>query len=72
MQGESAMKHHIMIAVGLLMLVIFFVTGLDAVRAPGLGLRELYVAGGFVLAGFLIHGGVREWRAARRSNSDQP
>ena len=53
------MKHHLFIAVGILLFLIFLQQGLDAVAAPGLGLRELYVFGGFVFAGLLIRLGLR-------------
>ncbi|MEO0816556.1 MAG: hypothetical protein AAFX86_04535 [Pseudomonadota bacterium] len=61
------MKHHIMIAGGLLMLIIFAVQGFLAIREPGLGVREAYVAGGFLIGGWLIKSGLAEWRHARQS-----
>lgn len=57
-----------MIALGLLMLIIFGVQGFLAIREPGLGVREAYVAGGFVLGGWLIKSGLAEWRHARNSH----
>lgn len=60
------MKHHIMIALGLLMAAIFAYLGAIAILEPGLGGREVYVAGGLILAVWLIFGGLAEWRALRR------
>ncbi|MEL6663698.1 MAG: hypothetical protein AAFO57_01340 [Pseudomonadota bacterium] len=61
------MKHHIMIALGLLMLIIFAVQGFLALSEPGLGVREAYVAGGLILGGWLVKSGLSEWRHARKS-----
>lgn len=61
------MKHHIMIALGLIMLIVFAWQGFEAIAEPGLGVREAYVAGGFILAGWLIQSGIAEWRHARKS-----
>ncbi|MEM1106183.1 MAG: hypothetical protein AAGH87_07310 [Pseudomonadota bacterium] len=58
------MKHHIMIALGLLMLILFAVQAFLALGEPGLGVKEAYVAGGFILAGMLLRGGLAEWRRA--------
>lgn len=58
-----------MIALGLLMLIIFGIQGFLALGEPGLGFREAYVVGGFVLGGWLIKGGLSEWRHARNSRS---
>jgi len=60
------MKHHIMIALGLLMAAIFAYQGALALLEPGLGGSEVYVVGGLILAGWLIFGGLAEWRAFRR------
>lgn len=60
------MKHHIMIALGLLMLVLFAWLLANALIAPGLGLAEAYYAGGLVIGAFLLQGGWREWRAAKK------
>lgn len=54
------MKAHLFISVGLLIGAIFFMRGLGAIAEPGLGLRELYVLGGFVAAGLLIHTGWKD------------
>lgn len=64
------MKNHIMIALGLLMAAIFAYQGANALLEPGFGGREAYVAGGLVLAGWLIYGGLSEWRAARKSRDE--
>ncbi|MEM9739122.1 MAG: hypothetical protein AAF829_04575 [Pseudomonadota bacterium] len=60
------MKHHIMIALGTLMLIIFGVQGFHALSEPGLGVREAYVAGGLILAGWLIKSGLAEWRQVQK------
>ncbi|MEM7767101.1 MAG: hypothetical protein AAF253_06395 [Pseudomonadota bacterium] len=57
------MKHHIMIALGLLLGLIFAYRGAIALATPGWGLPEAYIAGGLVLAGWLIRAGLAEWRA---------
>ena len=57
------MKAHLFIASGLLIAAIFFMRGLDAVAEPGLGLREVYILGGFLVAGLLIHAGWKERKA---------
>ena len=62
--GEALrMKAHLFIASGLLIAAIFFMRGLEALSEPGLGLREVYIVGGFLLAGFLIHAGLKERKA---------
>ena len=33
---------------------------MDALNEPGLGLREIYILGGFLVAGLLIHAGIKE------------
>ena len=48
---------------GLLFAAIFFMRGLEALAEPGLGLHELYILGGFVVAGFLVHAGWKERKA---------
>ena len=60
------MKHHIMIALGLLMLVVFTIQAVEAFKAPGLGFREVYTLGGFVLAAWLIKAGFSEWKQAKK------
>jgi len=57
------MKSHLFISFGLLIAAIFFMRGLEALSVPGLGLSELYIAGGFLIAGFLIHAGWKERKA---------
>lgn len=67
------MKHHIMIAFGLLMAVVYSYRMANALLAPGLGVSELYLAGGLVIAAWLIFAGLKERRHARnRSESDRP
>lgn len=63
------MKHHIMIALGLLMAVVFGYRMANAILEPGLGLLEIYLAGGLVLAAWLIFGGLKERRAVRNETS---
>ena len=66
------MKHHIMIAFGLLMAVVYSYRMANALMAPGLGTSELYLAGGLVIAAWLIFAGLKERRHARaRSRSDR-
>lgn len=60
------MKHHIMIALGLLMAVIFSYRLAGAIMVPGLALHELYLFGGIVIAAWLIASGLRERRHTRR------
>lgn len=57
------MKAHLFISVGLLVAAIFFMRGLDAIAEPGLGMRELYVMGGFLVAGLLIRTGWKDRKA---------
>jgi len=54
------MKSHLFIAFGLLIAAIFFMRGLEALNEPGLGLREVYILGGFLVAGLLFHVGWKE------------
>jgi len=58
----SSMKSHLFISSGLLIAAIFFMRGLEALSVPGLGLLEVYILGGFIVAGFLIHAGWKERR----------
>ena len=57
------MKSHLIISFGLLIAAIFFMRGLEALNEPGLGLREIYILGGFLVAGLLIHTGLKERKA---------
>jgi len=57
------MKAHLFISMGLLFAAIFFMRGMEALTEPGLGLHELYILGGFLFAGLLIHAGVKERKA---------
>ena len=57
------MKAHLFIALGLLIAAIFIIRGLEALAEPGLGLRELYISGGFVFAGLMIRIGFKRKKA---------
>ena len=65
------MKHHIMIALGLLMGVVFSFRLANALLAPGLGILELYLFGGIIIAALLIFFGLRERRHANNTAQDQ-
>ena len=54
------MKSHLFISSGLLIAAIFVMRGLEALNEPGLGVREIYILGGFIVAGFLVHAGWKE------------
>lgn len=64
------MKHHIMIAFGILLAGIFLMQGMSALVEPGLGLRELYIVGGFVFSGLIIRNGLRERRFDRQDENN--
>ncbi|KCZ52661.1 hypothetical protein HY3_11390 [Hyphomonas pacifica] len=71
--GGSVLKHHIMIALGILMGLVFAFRAAVAILEPGFGFREIYLLGGLVLSGWLIIGGLAEWRHARSlAKSDAP
>lgn len=59
------MKHHIMIALGLLMAIVFSFRLANAVLAPGWGFLELYLFGGILIAAILIFSGLKERRNAQ-------
>ena len=59
------MKHHIMLALGILLGLVFAVRLALAILQPGLGFREVYLAGGLVLSAWLMLGGGAEWRHTR-------
>ncbi|PHR61936.1 MAG: hypothetical protein COA43_01825 [Robiginitomaculum sp.] len=61
------MKHHLMIALGLILAIIFIIRGAEAFAQPGLGIRELYVLGGFIFSGILLWKGFRDWREAKNT-----
>lgn len=65
------MKHHIMIALGILMGIVFSYRLANALLAPGFGFSELYLFGGIVIAGFLIFFGLRERRAVQDSSQNR-
>ena len=54
------MKSHFFISFGLLIAAIFFMRGMEALVEPGLGLREVYILGGFLVAGLLVRVGWKE------------
>ena len=56
------MKSHLFISIGLLIAAIFFMRGLEALNEPSLGLREVYIMGGFIVAGLVVHAG---WKARK-------
>lgn len=66
------MKHHTMIALGLLLAAIFSFRLADALLSPGLGLLELYLMGGVVIAAALILFGLEERRDARDQSQPRP
>jgi len=57
------MKHHIML--GLLMAAVYSYRLAHALLVPGIGGREAYLAGGILLAAWLILAGLKERRAAK-------
>jgi len=59
------MKSHLFVALGLLLTLIFSMRGFEAFTEPGFGWRELYIIGGFIIAGRLIFVGLAE-RFARK------
>ncbi|MEM6653935.1 MAG: hypothetical protein AAGA72_17335 [Pseudomonadota bacterium] len=65
------MKHHIMIALGILMACIFSYRLANAILTPGWGLPELYLFGGIVIAVVLIFGGLKERRYVREQSQNQ-
>ena len=65
------MKHHVMIAMGLLMAAIFSFRLANALIEPGLGVVELYLLGGVMIAAALIFFGLKERREARASSNSR-
>lgn len=59
------MKHHLMIALGLLMAAVFSYRLANALLIPGIGGSELYLFGGVVIAALLIFSALKERRHAR-------
>ena len=59
------MKHHLMIALGLLMAAVFSYRLANALLIPGIGGSELYLFGGVVIAALLIFFALKERRHAR-------
>lgn len=60
------MRHHLFIALGLILAAIFAWRVNDALATPGAGVYEFYIAGGFLLSALLIWRGVQLWRQKRR------
>lgn len=65
------MKHHLMIALGLLMAAVFSYRLANALLAPGWGISELYLAGGVGIAAALIFFGLKARRQTRDIERDQ-
>ena len=65
--GSGSVKHHIMISLGILLGLVFAFRAATAILEPGFGFREVYLLGGLVLSGWLIMGGLAEWRHARKT-----
>ena len=65
------MKHHLMIALGLLMAAVFSYRLANALLIPGIGGTELYLFGGVVIAALLIFFGLKERRHARAQSQDR-
>ncbi len=65
------MKHHIMIALGLLMTTVFSYRLANAITVPGLGWLELYLLGGNVIAAWLVLAGLKERRHARAQTKER-
>jgi hypothetical protein len=63
------MASHLKIAIGFVLIGIFLFRGQEALSTPGLGWRELYVLGGFILAGVLIYQG---WTGVQAKRSKKP
>lgn len=59
-----------MLSLGLLMAILFAWQGTLSLLTPGLGLSEAYHFGGLVLAGWLITGGISEWKAHCRESRE--
>jgi len=62
--NDEVVKSHLFISFGLLIAAIFFMRGMAAIAEPGLGLREVYILGGFLVAGLLVHAGWKERKAS--------
>jgi len=54
------MKSHLFISFGILIGAIFFMRGFEVLNEPDLGLSEVYILGGFLVAGLLVHAGWKE------------
>jgi len=65
------MKYHIMIALGILMAAVFSFRLANALIAPGLGLSEIYLFGGIIIAALLIYHGLKERRHVREMSAEQ-
>lgn len=65
MNESTAMKYHLMMAVGMTLFVTFAYRFAVALSTPGLGWHEAYLFGGMLLAGFVIRNGFVAWRRTR-------
>ena len=54
-----------MMGVGLLMLAVFGLHGFKAFGDGAVGVYDVYVVGGFALAGVMLSAGFRGWRQTR-------
>ena len=69
MKGDHTTRLNL--SLGLLMAAVFSYRLASALLAPGLGLLELYLFGGILIAAALIFGGLKERRHAREQSPDQ-
>ncbi|MAI89595.1 hypothetical protein [Ponticaulis sp.] len=60
------MRVHAVLSIGILMLVIFAYRAANALLEPGLGVRELYILGGLIIAGWMTYSGSSELIMRRR------
>ena len=65
------MKHHIMIALGLLMAAVFSFRLAHALTDPGIGGLEVYLSGGILISALLLFFGLKERAASRDSSQDR-
>ncbi|MDJ0921583.1 MAG: hypothetical protein QNI84_10675 [Henriciella sp.] len=65
------MKHHILIALGLLMGVMFSYRLAGALTGSGFGFWQLYLLGGLALSAALIYAGLKERQRLREASEDK-